>query len=54
MRDKFGVFEISQRPSELYVNVVQGAEAKVTTQRHNDRDKAKFIDGGYLKVYRFD
>jgi hypothetical protein len=52
-RDKFGVFEVTKDRSELYVNVVQGAEAKLTTQRHNDRDKAKFIDGGYLKVYRF-
>ncbi len=54
VRDKFGVFEISRDRSKLYVNVVQGAEAKKTTERHNDRDKAKFIDGGYLKVFRFD
>ena len=54
MREKFGIFEISRDTPQLYVNVVQGAEAKVTTQRHNDRDKAKFIDGGHLKVTRFD
>jgi hypothetical protein len=52
-RDKFGVFEISRNTSKLYVNVVQGAEAKLTTQRHSDRDKAKFVDGGFLKVTRF-
>jgi hypothetical protein len=52
-RDKFGVFEISRDRSKLYVNVVQGAEAKLTTQRHSDRDKAKFVDGGFLKVTRF-
>jgi hypothetical protein len=52
-RDKFGVFEVSRDRSKLFDNVVQGAEAKLTTERHSDRDKAKFIDGGYLKVTRF-
>jgi hypothetical protein len=54
VRDKFGVFEITKDRSKLYVNVVQGAEAKITNQHHSDRDRAKFIDGGYLKVTRFD
>lgn len=54
VREKFGVFEISRDRAELFVNVVQGAEAKVTTQNYNSNDKATFIGGGNLRVWRFE
>jgi hypothetical protein len=52
VRDKFGVVTISRDTSELFINVVQGAEAKLTTQHWSPSDTATFSDG-YLKVWRY-
>lgn len=54
VRDKFGVVKISRDRSELFINVVQGAEAKLTTEHWSPSDSAAFAAGGYLKVWRFD
>ncbi len=54
VRDKFGVVTISRDTSELFINVVQGAEAKYTTEHWEPSDSATFTHGGYLKVWRFD
>jgi hypothetical protein len=51
---KVGVIEFLENVNRtLYVNVIGSSAAQFPEERHRSGDKAKILDKGYLRVYRF-
>ena len=53
VRDKNGVVRIAKDRSELYINVTESAEAKLTDEDWDPGDRVKIV-GGYLRVWRLE
>jgi hypothetical protein len=51
---KVGVIEFLENVNRtVYVNVIGSSAAQFPEERHRNGDKAKILDKGYLRVYRF-
>jgi hypothetical protein len=51
---KVGVIEFLENVNRtVYVNVIGSSAAQFPEERHRSGDKAKILDKGYLRVYRF-
>jgi hypothetical protein len=51
---KVGVIEFVENVNRtVYVNVIGSSAAQFPEERHRSGDKAKILDKGYLRVYRF-